>query len=203
VFSVFRRHIYDNWSFSDTIPGVLVFRRAVLYPVCGLLGVLYYILSSGFWFVYTMGRARWRRFHAHDALCRSWRAIRSSSFFAPLKHRLSCSPAQPIVRSVPAHITLHLFVSTHFALHRGFCTLHTLPTLPTQPSVGTYNFFPDARASSHGFRDRIDPCDVLRTRTHLFIVSWPSPFAPSPSSRRNKTYYSSALAIPFRRSAHA
>jgi hypothetical protein len=73
----------------------------------------------------------------------SWRAIRRASLFAPLKHRLSCSPAKPIVRSVPAHIALHLFVSTHFALHRGVRTLHTLPTLTTEPSVGTYDFFPD------------------------------------------------------------
>jgi hypothetical protein len=108
--------------------------------MCGLLGVLFYMLFSGFWFIYIIGRARRRRFDTRDAFCRSWRAIRRASLFAPLRHRLSCSPAKPIVQRVPAHIALRLFVSTHIALHRRVRTLHTLPT---QPSVGTYEFFPD------------------------------------------------------------
>jgi hypothetical protein len=91
----------------------------------------------------------------------SWRAIRRASLFAPLKHRLSCSPAKPIVRSVPAHIALHLFVSTHIALYLFVSThiaLHrrvrTLHTLPTQPSVGTYEFFPDVFYASYTSHDQ-------------------------------------------------
>jgi hypothetical protein len=98
----------------------------------------------------TIYEARRRWLGARYGLHHSWRAIRRASLFAALKRRLSCSLAKPIVPSVPAHIALHLFVSTHSALHLFVSThiaLHlrvrTLHTLPTQPSVGTYEFFPD------------------------------------------------------------
>jgi hypothetical protein len=113
-----------------------------------LLSVPYYMCEA---------LLRWLR--ARHGLHHSWRAIRRASLFAPLKHRFSCSPAKPIVRSVPAHIALHLyvsthfafhlFVSTHFALHRRVRTLHTLPT---QPSVRHARFFPDVTARHHWHR---------------------------------------------------
>jgi hypothetical protein len=99
----------------------------------------------------TIYEARRRWLCARYGLHHSWRAIRRASLFAPLKLRLSCSPAKLIVPSVPAHIALHLFVSTHSALHLFVSThiaLHRrvrmLHTVPTQPSVGMYEFFPDA-----------------------------------------------------------
>jgi hypothetical protein len=138
------------FSVCFTISWFWAFGCAVLYPMCGLLGVLFYMLFSGFWFIYIIGRARRRRFHAHGAFCRFWHAVRRASLFAPLKHRLSRSPAKPFVRRVPAHIALHLFVSTHIALrlfvstHIALCRrVRTLHTLPTQPSVRHARFLPD------------------------------------------------------------
>jgi hypothetical protein len=97
----------------------------------------------------TIYKPRRRRFHPHYAFCRSWRAVRCASLFAPLIYTLSRSPATPTVQRVSKHITLR----------RRVHTLHTLATVavwhlrsvnaahaaPTQPSVRHAIFFPDER----------------------------------------------------------
>jgi hypothetical protein len=142
---------YMRWGGSDRLRWIGMDCRYMRGIYCWAVASIAFFGCCSLYRTIYEARTRWLR--AGYVLRHSWRAIRRSSLFAPLKHRLSCSPAQPIVRSVPAHITLHLFVSTHFALHRGFRTLHGLPTLPTQPSVGTYNFFPDDLGGTLSYQD--------------------------------------------------
>jgi hypothetical protein len=114
----------------------------------------------------TIYKPRRRRFHPHYAFCRSWRAVRCASLFAPLIYMLSRSPATPTVQRVfHAH---HVASARSHASHAGYGRC----VAPKQRQRGPRGPNAALRAARISFSRCFPLRPSLSTPTHL--ASWGS-----------------------------